>query len=178
VKAFAYIDLVLQDTPLNSSNVERSLRSFVDHVDNLSDREEQKLERMQIRFSRAREFLDYLEDEERREHTGFALHVRDGIWQESLVPAIRGQIEQEIQWIERRLRENREKIAEDILFEFAAEEELALDEDESDSEAEPPARQVDIGVAGRPTRAFPCSLGASGPTEHLAPQCPPEFKRP
>lgn len=67
VRAFSYLDLVLQDTPLNDAAVELSLRTYVDQVDNLSDREDQKLERVQVRFCRVREFLDYLQKEEQQE---------------------------------------------------------------------------------------------------------------
>ena len=114
-KAFSYIDLVLQDTPLDDSTVEERLRSFVDQVDNLSDREEDKLDRMQVRFARVRTFLDYLLKEEEYEQEQFDLIKRGGIWANPFVPRIREQIEREISWIQRRLAENRERFAEDIL---------------------------------------------------------------
>ena len=41
-KAFAYLDLVLQDTPLNDPSVEAYLRQSVFDVDNLSDRDDVK----------------------------------------------------------------------------------------------------------------------------------------
>lgn len=120
VRAFSYMDLVLQDTPLSDASVERSLRSHVNQVDNLSDREDQKLARMRVRFSRVREFLDYLQAEEENEESEFDLRRRGGIWSEPFVPAIRKQIEREISWIERRLGENRERVADDIQFESEA----------------------------------------------------------
>jgi hypothetical protein len=49
VPSFAYLDLVLQDTPLDDRAVERHLRESVDLVDHLSAREEEKLQRMNIR---------------------------------------------------------------------------------------------------------------------------------
>jgi hypothetical protein len=114
VKSFSYMDLVLQDTPLNDPGAEGKLRYYLGQADNLSDREDQKLERMQVRFARVRVFLDYLSREEEKERKQFNLQETAGIWAEPFVPAIRAQIEKEIRWIERRLQENREKYAEDI----------------------------------------------------------------
>lgn len=37
VRSFAYLDLILQDTPLDDPGVEEKLRGFVHEVDNLSD---------------------------------------------------------------------------------------------------------------------------------------------
>jgi hypothetical protein len=133
VRAFSYLDLVLQDTPLNDAAVERSLRTYVDQVDNLSDREDQKLERVQVRFSRVTEFLDYLQREEQREEKEFELAKRGGIWAEPFVPTIRTQVEQEIAWIDRRLKENRERLADDIRFEPYADEASVIDVEEEES---------------------------------------------
>jgi hypothetical protein len=114
VKAFSYLDLVLQDTPLDDTELANKLRTYVEQVDNLSDREEQKLDRMHVRFTRVRNFLDYLFREEQREERQFDLAKRGGIWADSFVVPIRSQIENEIKWIRRRLEENRERYAEDI----------------------------------------------------------------
>ena len=46
VPTFAYLDLVLQDTPLNDAGIERDLRQSVYDVNNLADAEELKLERV------------------------------------------------------------------------------------------------------------------------------------
>jgi hypothetical protein len=118
VKAFSYLDLVLQDTPLDDVDVERTLRSYVEQVDNLSDRQEQKLDRMRTRFSRVRLFLNYLHKEEQREQSQFQLKQRGGIWSGEIVRPIWDQIEREISWIEKRLKENRERYAEDIRLDF------------------------------------------------------------
>jgi hypothetical protein len=134
VSAFSYVDLVLQDTPLNDPHVERILRTAVDEVDNLSDWEEQKLARMQVRFGRVRAFLDYLDKEEGLERREFELTGTGGIWSEPFVPGIREQIEREIAWIERRLRENRERVAEDIRMRPSEEESDPLDIPETDDE--------------------------------------------
>lgn len=114
VRAFSYLDLVMQDTPLNDAEVERRLRNMVQEVDNLGDREDQKLERMKVRFSRVRTFLEYLELEENREYWTFDLSHKGGIFNSSFVPVIREQVEREISWIERRLAENRELEVDDI----------------------------------------------------------------
>jgi hypothetical protein len=134
VKSFSYLDLVLQDTPLDDSHVEHALRVYVQQVDNLSDREDQKLERMQTRFARVRMFLDYLEEEEKREQNEFNLAKRGGIWAEPFSPRIRSQVEAEVTWIERRLKENRERYAEDIRIESDEQDLDVADEiDESES---------------------------------------------
>ncbi len=117
VKAFSYLDLVLEDTPLDDAGVEEKLRAYVHKVDNLSDRDDQKLERMYVRFARVRCFLDYLSREEEREEEQFDLPRRGGVWAEKFVPTIRSQVERELGWIQRRLEENRERYAEDIQIE-------------------------------------------------------------
>ena len=54
---FAYLDLVLQDTPIDERDVERELRNSVFKVDNLADREGEKGDRMTARFGRVDRFL-------------------------------------------------------------------------------------------------------------------------
>jgi hypothetical protein len=114
VRSFAYLDLVLQDTPLDDAHVDEELRAYVQEVDNLSDRDDQKLERVEIRSSRVRLFLKYLSNEEERERKQFDLERQGGIWEQPFVPAIAAQIENELSWILTRLKENRERFAEDI----------------------------------------------------------------
>jgi hypothetical protein len=117
VKSFAYLDLVLQDTPLNNWSVAQCLRLAVEQVDNLQDREDQKLTRMSVRFDRVRDFLDYLEQEEKGERARFALETKARVWSEPIVAQIRQQIDREIAWIERRLKENRERVVDDVKIE-------------------------------------------------------------
>jgi hypothetical protein len=126
VRSFSYIDLVLQDTPINDSETVKTLRSFVQQVDNLGDREEEKLTRMEVRYARVREFLLYLKLEEDREEKVFDLKRSGGIWATPFLPEIIGQIEREIEWITRRLKENRELFPEDIVV-WTDESESALD---------------------------------------------------
>src|SRR5207244_11154283 len=52
VTSFSYLDLVLHATPFNDAAVERKLRAFVIEVDNLNDREEDRLPSTQFRFAR------------------------------------------------------------------------------------------------------------------------------
>jgi hypothetical protein len=141
VKAFSYLDLVLQDTPLDDTELERRLRTYVEQVDNLSDREDQKLDRMHVRVARVRDFLDYLLSEEQREEKQFDLQKRGGIWAESFVPAIRSQVENEIGWIERRLEENRELYAEDVHIASDVPEVESPYEDEEEEEPDTPPDQ-------------------------------------
>lgn len=145
VRSFSYLDLVLQDTPLNDSTVEARLREHVQQVDNLSDREDQKLPRMEVRFNRVRDFLDYLQAEEQREQKEFDLQRRGGLWAELFVPGIREQIEREIAWIERRLKENRERVADDIRIYIDGEEssELAVSDSDEEAEDNQPASDVE-----------------------------------
>ena len=63
---FAYLDLVLQDTPIDDPGVEEELRGSVFRVDNLADREIEKINRMAERFKRVGRFLEYLGEQEDR----------------------------------------------------------------------------------------------------------------
>jgi hypothetical protein len=138
VKSFAYLDLVLQDTPLNDVNVESQLRKYLLEVDNLSDRDDQKLDRMYVRFARVRMFLDYLKSEENREHKEFDLEHRGGIWAAPFLPVISLQIEKEINWILKRIDENRERYAEDIHIESEGTDVDIEDSEEAQEGAETP----------------------------------------
>jgi hypothetical protein len=137
VRSFAYLDLVLQDTPLNLEEVESELKAYVKQVDNLTDRDDEKLERMKVRFARVRSFVAYLSAEEKRERASSNLDELGGIWGEAFMASISEQIEREIQWIERRLRENRERVDEDIVVEPAEMESMSfVDRDEEIAEDE------------------------------------------
>ena len=129
VNSFSYLDLILQDTPLNARAIEEKLRGFVHQVDNLNDREDEKLARMQVRFERVRTFVSYLQAEEKREDLAFDLPRRGGVWGIPFMPLISESIEREITWIDRRLTENRERFIDDL--QLAAELE-SLDETDED----------------------------------------------
>lgn len=134
---FPYLDLVLQDTPLNDTRVEAELRHSVFLVDNLADREDEKLQRMQVRFERVARFLAYLQTEEENEHVGRDLAAR-GVVGERIVPGLLESFRRERTWIEGRLRYNRERFAEDLelISEADAEreqlEQASLFDDDSD----------------------------------------------
>jgi hypothetical protein len=114
-QSFAYLDLVLQDTPLNDPGLERELRRSVHEVDNLSGRDDEKIRRVEVRFERVRSFLAYLAREEREERDRLALDRVDGVVAEPIMAPVMEQVSREIGWIDRRVRENRERFAEDII---------------------------------------------------------------
>ena len=121
------MDLVLQDTPFNSKQVAEDLKQSVYLVDNLSDREEDKVERVEARFNRVEVFLDYLKDEEDRERTSLQLDTVAGILSQPIVDSIREQYEREREWIRKRIKENRERYADETIFETLEEDALKLD---------------------------------------------------
>ena len=142
VRSFSYLDLVLQDTPLNDSILERALRDSVYRVDNLGDREEDKIARMETRFARVKRFLDYLSHEEDDERERFNLSTIDSVITEPFMPEFHSQFARDQEWIARRLRENRERYAEDLGREEVSVGEDAVavsvaDEEESPAEAQP-----------------------------------------
>lgn len=111
-RTFAYIDLVLQDTPLNDEGLEHYLRQSVYDVNNLSDPEREKFERMQVRFNRTKRFLDYLSEEERREFDLFEMARLPKPLSEGFMPLIQERFGFDRGYIESRLREGR---PEDVL---------------------------------------------------------------
>ena len=111
---FAYLDLVLQDTPIDDPRIEEDLRDSVFRVDNLADREGDKIIRMAERFSRVSRFLEYLKEQEDREHRECSVERLGGVIGRRFVPDLLGEFGQERDWIERRLLENREKLPEDF----------------------------------------------------------------
>jgi len=133
VRSFAYLDLALQDTPLDDEAAANALTEFMKQVDNLDEGGGSKTERTQVRFSRVRRFLDYLANEEAREDALYGLSAKGDVWREPFMPELRAQIEKEISWIERRLRENREKFEDDIMIGVA--EELNLSSEAADDES-------------------------------------------
>ncbi len=150
VRSFPYLDLVLQDTPFDDADVEKLLRESVYQVDNLSDKEEMKLERTRARFARVEAFLDYLEGEEAREKDLYQLEEVHGPIGRAIMPLIRRQFEGEREWIDRRLRENREKFEEEGSEEVLSEEAemLELFQEVIQSEADEVAQAENIREEG------------------------------
>lgn len=89
VRAFAYLDLVLVDTPVVDRNLARNLAHLAERTD------------MPIRIERVRTFLDYLENQERAELAD--IQAREGPYGSPLVPEIREQVEHEFGVIGRKL---------------------------------------------------------------------------
>ena len=104
-RTFAYLDLVLQDTPLNDDKLERYLRQSVYDVNNLADKEQEKYERMQVRFNRTQNFLNYLMEEEQREAKIFNLTGLPNPLSTIFVKDIIRTVQSDRDYIEQRLRE-------------------------------------------------------------------------
>lgn len=130
--SFAYLDLVLQDTPINSQELVNRLKDSVWRVNNRLDAPEDQLERVRARFERVEEFLGYLHSEEEAEREHFSLDVHSSPLSEPIVPAILESFENERKWIDRRLRENREKYADEVGADSDDAEELLFGMNESD----------------------------------------------
>jgi hypothetical protein len=130
VNSFCYLDLVLQDTPLNDGDVEAQLRRSVTNVDNLGDREDEKVARLAVRFERVRTFLRYLAEEEDDEWRRLGSKV-EGVLARRFAPQLIAEIQSEMAWIDRRVRENRERVREDV-FKRADDEPTTEDTDENE----------------------------------------------
>jgi len=123
--SFAYLDLVLQDTPINDAAVEKRLRDSVYQVNNLPDSEEHKLERVRARFNRVEIFVDYLASEEAQERATFALKGLTTPIAEPIMDMLKTHLEEEERWIDKRILENRERYWEEVVKTTDKEEEEA-----------------------------------------------------
>jgi hypothetical protein len=132
--SFSYLDLVLQDTPVNSLGLMKELEGSVYKVDNLGDKEEEKIARMESRFLRVEKFLSYLQEQESFENKQFEIGRIKSDITEPLVSEIAERYKKQKAWIEKRIRENRERYAEEKLFEPSSEEEF--DRTEEDEKAD------------------------------------------
>lgn len=137
IETFAYLDLVLQDTPFNDSQVMFNLRQSVYDVNNLPDFEDKKLERTEARFSRVERFIAYLEGEENSERGRYALDGRQSPIAEPIMPRIRAEFEEERSWIRSRIKENREKFKEERAFRTYEDEEAEFMSEEDESSSSP-----------------------------------------
>jgi hypothetical protein len=111
---FAYLDLVLQDTPLDDPDVEKYLRDSVYHVDNLSDREDEKIARVNARCERVERFLTYLIAQEANERWRFDLKSHNHPMADQVMFYIRDEFRLEKDRIQMRLAENRERFEDDL----------------------------------------------------------------
>ena len=126
VASFGYLDLVLQDTPLDDPVLRDDLVRAIRNVDNLDGRTEQKLERLSVRFARVERFLHYLEAQENAEVARYRLGEVVSVVAGRFMPEISSKYFDEKEWIAGRLRDNREKDVADFLY--SDEEEIAVDE--------------------------------------------------
>lgn len=100
---FAYLDLVLQDTPLNGKRLEECLKQSVYEVNNLADYEKDKQQRIQVRFNRTQLFLDYLSDEENNEFEHFDMAILAKPFNKKYMPFIHERFAKDRDYIEGRL---------------------------------------------------------------------------
>ncbi len=114
--SFAYLDLVFQDTPINNRLIIDKLVSSITRVNNLSDPEENKIPRMEERFSRVEIFLGYLNDEEQLERKVYFLDSKsyhNPIYFH-FIPTFFEEFNKHKEWIMKRLKENKERFEEEI----------------------------------------------------------------
>ena len=90
---FAYLDLVLQDTPVADPQVFSTLRSLVDSRD------------MNDRFARVEPFLNYLVADEAREHAAVVSTSESIPLRRKLLAEMLGEYQKEKRYILRRLPE-------------------------------------------------------------------------
>src|ERR1035441_10543934 len=107
VERFVYLDLVLQDTPLNDASLEKLLRESVYQVDNLSGRDEEKRERVRVRLNRVQHFLEYLDHEEMGERDHFGLEMFKGPLSTKFMPRTIEWFEKDRIYLEQRLAAGR-----------------------------------------------------------------------
>ncbi len=116
VRAFAYLDLVFQDTPINDQQVAEKLKQAIIDVDAIADTQEFMSEKIELRSTRVKYFLDYLSREEKKEREKFFLNEVGGVLGQEFMPAIIAQCEKEIDWIKYRITERAEKQTDDTLI--------------------------------------------------------------
>jgi hypothetical protein len=112
VRAFAYLDLIFQDTPINDQNIAKNLQQSIIDLDRIQDTHEYISDRLAVRFDRVETFLDYLIKEEQAEISNYFINDSKGILGTIFMPDIREQYLIERNWIEERIR-NRTEIQPD-----------------------------------------------------------------
>ncbi len=108
VHKFAYLDLVLQDTPLNDNATLMLLADYMRQVDNLTGRVEDKYARMKVRFQRVDAFLSYLKKEEEEEMSTLSTPLNP-IFNHRFTADIIKRYDADKTWIVSRYVENMEK---------------------------------------------------------------------
>ena len=115
VRAFAYLDLVFQDTPIDDLDVNKKLSQLIIDVDEMSETQEFMSERNELRFERVEMFLSYLAKEEQEERKQFSLDLHTGPLGQEFMPGIIAQYEKEREWIKERIRKKAERQTDDTL---------------------------------------------------------------
>lgn len=115
VRAFAYLDLVFQDTPIDDQDIIGKLKQLIIEVDEIAEKQEFMPERMGLRFDRVEIFLSYLSKQEKKEQKQFSLNIHPGPLGQEFMPDIIAQYETERDWIRKRISEKTEKQADDSL---------------------------------------------------------------
>lgn len=109
-KNFAYLDLVLQDTPVDDLIMHSRLVELVKQVDNLGGRESEKEARLLVRFDRVETFIEYLRKEEEIELESLKFTAAGPIFRAPLIGAIEKDFAAQREWINGRLKANRGRV--------------------------------------------------------------------
>jgi hypothetical protein len=130
INSFCYLDLVLQDTPVNSNDVVSRLQQSIISVNNLSGREEEKEQRMEERFRRVQIFLEYLKNEEMDEAKRFNLSNNSGTDFPNIMNDIITRYSSQKDYILNKIRQNIESYTEDkVVIELSDFDEISNTED-------------------------------------------------
>jgi hypothetical protein len=115
VRAFAYLDLVFQDTPVDDLQLAEKLRQSIIDVDEIAERQEFMFERVELRFERVEMFLSYLKKKEEKEVTEFSLGSRGEVLGHQFMGDIIAQYGKEKEWVKRRISDKAEAQSDDTL---------------------------------------------------------------
>jgi hypothetical protein len=140
IHSFVYLDLVMQDCPLNNEALMKELKESVYRVDNLSDPEQDKVLRVNTRFDRVERFIGYLQEEEEMDFKIFGLQELDNSFARRFVPEIAESFGKQRERIGRRIEENRERFIEETftrLSQAESDELVSLLEEQTTFEEEP-----------------------------------------
>jgi len=112
--SFAYLDLVLEDTAFDDTEIVKVLVKLVEAVDAIDDSPQTRLQKVELRFRRVEVFLDYLADRERLERASHGLDKRTDKLGDVVMEPIRAQYEREKAYIRGRLLRNAESTPEQL----------------------------------------------------------------
>src|SRR5258708_1198087 len=115
------------------------------------------MRRLEVRFQRVERLLKYLEDEEEAENKKYGVSQLRNVISTPIMPRIRQEYEQQKAWITKRVKENREKFAEETVFEMKEEEKVLLGLADSDDRGEKIIAPEAPVVQTKPAIARPAS---------------------